>query len=97
MSTVDDSWRKSSYSAGAADACVELSWRKSSYSNGGPGTCVELGWRKSSRSTTDNPACVELSRDLAVRDSKNPTGPTLRAGGASLVALAKAWPAPPLA
>ncbi|HWE87887.1 MAG TPA: DUF397 domain-containing protein [Pseudonocardiaceae bacterium] len=47
-------------------------WRKSSYSNGG----------------TQN-TCVELANNLAaVRDSKNPTGPTLRVNlGGLLVAI----------
>lgn len=36
-------------------------WRKSSYS-GASGECVEIGWQ---------------AVDVAIRDSKNPTGPTL--------------------
>lgn len=46
-------------------------------------------WRKSTRS--DGPeACVELANtgDMA-RDSKNPTGPTLRINAAALVAAVK--------
>jgi hypothetical protein len=43
-------------------------------------------WRKSSRSNT-NGSCVELSYLGAVRDSKNPTGPTLSVGRAGLVAF----------
>ena len=35
-------------------------------------------WRKSSHSAGDNGACVELAGTLdRLRDSKNPTGPTL--------------------
>lgn len=38
---------------------------------------VDPRWRKSSRSTNTE-SCVELNGDLdAVRDSKNPNGPTL--------------------
>lgn len=47
-------------------------------------------WRKSTRSAGNNGACVELASLGAVRDSKNPTGPVLRADLASLVAAAKA-------
>ncbi len=55
-------WRKSSRSSSAPN-CVEVAWvwRKSSYSSGGPN-------------------CVEVASDgvvTAVRDSKQPTGPTL--------------------
>nr|MDT0663688.1 DUF397 domain-containing protein [Micromonospora sp. DSM 115978] len=39
-----------------------LSWRKSSYSNGRGGMCVEA---------------AQVGHDIAVRDSKNPTGPVL--------------------
>ena len=56
-------------------------WRKSSRSTN-TGNCVELAtavWRKSSQSSnTSN--CVELalpSPAAAIRDSKNPDGPTL--------------------
>jgi len=38
-------------------------------------------WHKSSRSSATNPNCVEVARNLpgvvAVRDSKNPDGPTI--------------------
>jgi hypothetical protein len=54
-------WRTSSYSYGNGN-CVEVGWRKSSHS-GGNGNCVEVRW----------PALA----DVAVRDSKHPTGPTL--------------------
>jgi hypothetical protein len=41
-------------------------------------TINKTTWRKSSYSGQQN-ACVELRRDLAAaRDSKNPTGPSLR-------------------
>jgi hypothetical protein len=49
-------------------------WRKSSYSGGNPQS-----------------SCVELSHRLdEVRDSKNPTGPTLRVDVAALVRAVKA-------
>ncbi|GAB3465259.1 DUF397 domain-containing protein [Actinophytocola sediminis] len=59
-----------------------IHWRKSSVSGGGNNACVELGmqWRKSSVSGGENSDCVELAGTLdAVRDSKNPNGPVLRA------------------
>jgi hypothetical protein len=40
-----------------------VTWHKSSYSNGSGGACVEV---------------ADLGTTRAVRDSKNPTGPTLR-------------------
>lgn len=52
-------------------------WRTSSYSSNGT-NCVEVSWRKASYSSNGS-SCVEVSNDLAaVRDSKNPDGPTLR-------------------
>lgn len=60
-------------------------WRKSSYSGDTGGECVEcapLGaaaWRKSSYSGDTGGQCVEVAAQpcrIAVRDSKNPAGPT---------------------
>nr|WP_063810400.1 DUF397 domain-containing protein [Kibdelosporangium phytohabitans] len=54
-----------------------MSWRKASFSSNGS-DCVEVSWRKASFSSNGT-ACVEVAHDLAaVRDSKNPEGPTLR-------------------
>jgi hypothetical protein len=52
-------------------------WRKSSHSTD-TSNCVDVAWRKSSRSSNAS-NCVEvaLSPTPAVRDSKNPSGPTL--------------------
>jgi hypothetical protein len=53
-------------------------WRKSSFSSNGS-ACVEVGWRKSSFSSP-NGDCVEVAPvppGVAVRDSKNTSGPTL--------------------
>jgi Domain of unknown function (DUF397) len=58
-------------------------WRKSSYSGTNGGACVEVAevWRKSSYSGSNGGDCVEVARALpaaiAVRDSKDPEGPTL--------------------
>jgi uncharacterized protein DUF397 len=57
-------------------------WRKSSYS-GNEGNCVEVApmWRKSSYSG-NSANCVEVAASaekVAVRDSKNPTGPMITA------------------
>lgn len=56
----------------------KVTWRKSSYSSA-EGDCVEIGWRKSSYSGAEGD-CVEIGwpdKAVAVRDSKNPDGPTL--------------------
>lgn len=75
-------WRKSSYSNGGSDNCVEVgAWRKSSYSNGGSANCVEVGaWRKSSYSDNGGSACVEVSGTVTrvlVRDTTNRSGAVL--------------------
>jgi hypothetical protein len=69
------------------DTLAQLAWRKSSYSasNGGSDDCVEVGaatWRKSSHSAVESGGsdCVEIAHTpklVAVRDSKNPSGPVL--------------------
>lgn len=48
-----------------------------------------LRWRKSSRSDGNNGACVELAHEGWVRDSKNPTGPVLRAALPGLLAAVR--------
>jgi hypothetical protein len=58
----------------------KASWFKSSYSQGENTACVEVAfaWRKSSYSGGENTACVEVaftSPAVAVRDSKDPSGP----------------------
>lgn len=53
---------------------LRISWRKSSHS-GQQGDCVELG---------------DLGDGVAVRDSKNPTGPKLRFSRRALSELATA-------
>ncbi|MEV0324510.1 DUF397 domain-containing protein [Streptomyces sp. NPDC050658] len=57
-------------------------WFKSSYSNDQGGECLEVAydWRKSSYSSEQGGACVEIAAHptaIHIRDSKNPTGPTL--------------------
>jgi hypothetical protein len=60
----------------------ELAWFKSSYSASEGGNCLEVAyaWRKSSHSGDNGGNCVEVAatpHTVHVRDSKNPTGPTL--------------------
>ncbi|MFE2040422.1 DUF397 domain-containing protein [Streptomyces sp. NPDC059477] len=66
-----------------------IRWRKSSYSGDQGGNCVEcapfgpLAWRKSTYSGDQGGECVEVAETpcptpiIALRDSKNPAGPTL--------------------
>lgn len=68
MTRAELAWRTSSYSAGG-NGCVEVAWRTSSYS-ANAGSCVQVGWPKPD--------------GLAVRDSKNTSGPVLTFG-------AEAW------
>jgi Domain of unknown function (DUF397) len=55
-------WRKSSFSQGDGQNCVEVAviWRKSSYSSGGGQNCVEV---------------AVVPGAVAIRDSKDPHGP----------------------
>ncbi len=86
-------WRTSSYSGDTGNCVEvgvlgNAAWRKSRHS-GTQGNCVEVAvldrttWQTSSHSGTAG-SCVEVSRNVpdvpdlvAVRDSKNPTGPAL--------------------
>ncbi|WP_413757000.1 DUF397 domain-containing protein [Streptomyces sp. MMBL 11-3] len=71
-------WRKSSYSGDQGGDCIEcaplgsLDWRKSTYSGDQGGSCVEVA---------DIPTASTPT--VAVRDSKNPTGPVLTLGPAA--------------
>lgn len=67
---------------------ASIQWRKSSYSSDQGGECVEcaplngLAWRKSSYSSDYTGNCVEIAETphaaVAIRDSKNPFGPSLK-------------------
>ena len=55
-----------------------VEWRTSSFS-GSTGNCVEVAWRTSSF-TGSNGNCVEVAwpeHRVAIRDSKNTSGPTI--------------------
>jgi hypothetical protein len=63
-----------------------LNWRRSTHSGPNGGDCVELAsvpdthWRKSTHSGENGGNCVELAAvtgAIAVRDSKDPSGPVL--------------------
>ena len=62
-------WRKSSYSGGANNDCVEVGtdWRKSSYSGGSTNDCVEVG----------------TGNAVLVRDTKDRQGVTLAFGASA--------------
>ncbi|MEU6824042.1 DUF397 domain-containing protein [Streptomyces atriruber] len=68
QSSAKAQWRKSSYSGSSGGECIECAplngatWQKSSYSGSGGGDCIEL---------------AQAPCNVAVRDSKNPDGPTL--------------------
>jgi hypothetical protein len=65
-----------------------MTWRKSSFSDNI--NCVELAWRTSTFSDTND--CVEVAWpavSVAVRDSKNPAGPTLTFGRSEFSAALK--------
>ncbi|MFI5807846.1 DUF397 domain-containing protein [Streptomyces sp. NPDC051561] len=69
-----------------------LHWFKSSYSGDEGGECVELAydWRKSSHSSPEGHDCVEIAPHptaIHIRDSKNPTGPTLTVAPAAWAAF----------
>jgi hypothetical protein len=66
---------------------MTMTWRKSSQA-GAQSNCVEVRWRKSSRSGVQS-NCVELGSTGAVRDSKNPVGPTLAVDLPALVTAVK--------
>jgi hypothetical protein len=59
----------------------DVTWRKATYSGGNGGECVEVGiWRKTTHSGGNGGGCVEVApadTEIAVRDSKDPVGPTL--------------------
>jgi hypothetical protein len=69
-----------------------LEWFKSSYSGSEGGACLEVAytWRKSSYSGDEGGQCVEVAacpHTIHIRDSKNPTGPTLQVGPAAWAAF----------
>ncbi|MEV7884132.1 DUF397 domain-containing protein [Streptomyces sp. NPDC002817] len=60
-----------------------LQWFKSTYSSDEGGQCLEVAyaWQKSSYSGSEGGQCVEIAacpHTIHIRDSKNPTGPTLQ-------------------
>ncbi|MGK5733503.1 DUF397 domain-containing protein [Streptomyces sp. URMC 124] len=95
-------WRKSTYSSDGGGNCLEvaLGWHKSTHSSDAGGNCVEVGaaWHKSSYSDPGGGDCVEVGRrpdrsPVHIRDSKNPTGPSLtlnRSAWASFLGHVKA-------
>lgn len=71
----DVEFRKSSFSGGENNSCVELGWRKSSFSGGENGSCVEV---------------ARGGMVFGIRDSKNVSGPVLMFSEAQGLAFVKA-------
>lgn len=69
--------------ADLSDTALSLgTWKKSSYSGNSGGQCIEVAtWCKSTHSGNSGGGRVEVAADvpsgIAVRDSKNPSGPAL--------------------
>jgi hypothetical protein len=73
----------------APEVAPERAWFKSSYSENNGTACVEVAhlipaeaWFKSSHSSNNGTSCVEIADltahgGVAVRDSKDPSGPAL--------------------
>jgi Domain of unknown function (DUF397) len=85
-------WRKASHSGDNGGACVEVGvWRRATRSGANGGECVEVAvWRKATHSgdgSGDGSGCVEVAATppalIAVRDSKNPSGPKLAFTGSA--------------
>lgn len=102
-------WRKSSYSGGTGGDCIECAplngaaWRKSSYSGNTGGDCIECAplngaaWRKSTYSGGTGGECIEFAPHqgaIALRDSKNPEGPTLTVSEGAFTRFVRAVAAP---
>jgi hypothetical protein len=71
---------------------TELAWFKSSYSGPDGGNCLQVAyaWRTSSHSGSEGGNCVEVAacpHTVHIRDSKNPTGPTLTLSPATWAAF----------
>ncbi|MBM4793336.1 DUF397 domain-containing protein [Streptomyces sioyaensis] len=83
-------WFKSSYSGSAGGNCIEVAyeWHKSSHSGSEGGNCIEVAydWHKSSYSGSEGGDCLEVAacpHAIHIRDSKNPTGPSLTLSAAA--------------
>ncbi|MBA2807874.1 DUF397 domain-containing protein [Streptomyces sp. KM273126] len=83
-------WFKSSYSDSSGGNCLEVAyaWRKSTYSDGGGGNCVEVAPCPHTTATTPTPTTIHI------RDSKNPTGPTLTVSREAWAAFLPTAPSP---
>ncbi|MEV5978671.1 DUF397 domain-containing protein [Streptomyces sp. NPDC052114] len=74
-------WRKSSYSGNTGGECIECAplngaaWRKSTYSSA-TGGCIEI-------------AQAQCNATVAIRDSKNPEGPTLTVTATAFTAFVR--------